>query len=87
MFTDTYQLIKMRIDEAHREAALERTMRRARQATTADPAIQPAMAATEAGATMAVAARPADEDLVAAGERSDALLVASCCSTSADRAA
>lgn len=79
MFTDTYRLIQLRIDEAHREAALERIVHAARARDTA------ILAAAER--TMAEERRPADEALIAAGERSDALLRTACCVETSDRAA
>lgn len=79
MFTDTYRLIQLRIDEAQREAALERSVHAARARDTA------ILAADER--PMAEERRPADEALIAAGERSDALLRTACCVETSDRAA
>lgn len=79
MFTDTYRLIQLRIDEAHHQADLER-MTRATRAVAATGTVP-------ADRTDAPASRPADAALMAAGERSDALLRTVCCVDTADRAA
>jgi hypothetical protein len=91
MFTDTYRLIHLGIAEAHRQADLERSFRRGRVAAAAAaetsresrPGSAPAVSASVA----APVAAP-DAALIAAGERSDALLTPACgpCQT-ADRAA
>lgn len=93
MFTDSYRLIDLGIIEAHRQADLERSFRRGRSTETATGArsIRPRDTGQAAIAVPAVtnssAAAP-DAALIAAGERSDALLLPACgpCQT-VDRAA
>jgi hypothetical protein len=90
MFTDTDRLIHLGIAEAHRQADLERSFRRGRvtAARTADASDETRVAAQAAMAAPVAAPRAPDAALIAAGERSDALLTPACapCQT-ADRAA
>jgi hypothetical protein len=90
MFTDTYRLIYLGIAEAHRQAALERSFRRGRVAAVpaAEASGEMRIAAQTAMAAPVAAPRAPDAALIAAGERSDALLTPACaaCQT-ADRAA
>jgi hypothetical protein len=87
MFTDTYRLIPLGIAEAHRQADLERSFRRGRAAATQDVRTSSEVRVPTPSAVAATVVEP-DAALIAAGERSDALLMPACAPCqAADRAA